>query len=108
MATQGIVTIKHDDKVVMKFVVGCDGMKASLLAKKLRESGEIPSLEAAYDLAEASGFGCKSCLVVMGERREVFKKDENLDPRYRHTFDQARFNPRWEDGTADYIIVLDL
>lgn len=108
MATQGVVTIKHDDKVVMKFVAGCDGMKAPLLARRLRESGEVPSLEAAYDLATKVGFGSESCLVVMDETREVFRGDEDLGPLYRQTFDQAEFNPRWEYGTADYIIVVDL
>jgi hypothetical protein len=109
MATQGLVTIVHQGNVVMKFVAGCDGMKASKLAKVLREMAAVPdTLKAAHDLALKLGFGCQNCLVVMNERRARCCGSDRLTRLYRKTFVQPKFNPRWEQGTADHVVVINL
>ena len=110
MATQGIVSITHNGKVVMKFIVGCNGMNAASLVKVLKKDGKIPkSLWDAYILAKRVGFGCPRCLVVMNKsRREFYGSEKRLDRLYRKTFNQPRFNPRWKHGIADHVKVIEL
>ncbi|MDO8482664.1 MAG: hypothetical protein Q7S86_02500 [bacterium] len=107
--TQGLVTIMHGGKVVMKIVAGCDGMNARKVANAIRKLGRIPSLKNAYEIAEKVEFGSAESLVVMGEKRsKLGGSKERLGPLYRKTFSQPRFNPRWKRGTADHIVVIDL
>jgi hypothetical protein len=108
MATQGLVTVRRKGKVALKIVAGCNGMQAAMLARKLRAKKEVPTLKEAYDLAVSTKFGSGECLVVINETGELYKGDEEVGPLYRETFDQPRFNPRWKQGTADHIILVDL
>lgn len=109
MATQGLVTVTKGGQVLMKFIAGSDGDAAVDLAAAIREWREPPSpLSNAYDIALAHGFGTKESLVVMNREDVEFRGDEDLDKRYRETFDQPRFNPRWDVGTADYVEVVEL
>ncbi len=109
MATQGIVTIVHDGEVVMKFIVGCDGMNAGKLARALKKKGIVPKLAEAYNLARELDFGSPTSLVIMGEKRSKFDGCIGRLPRlYRQTFSQPRFNPRWKYGTASHVKVVEL
>ena len=109
MATQGIVTIVRDEKVVMKFIAGCDGMSAGKLARALKKRGTVPKLSEAYNLSRELNFGSPKSLVVMGEKRSKFDRSiGRLPVLYRRTFSQPRFNPRWKDGTADHVKVVEL
>lgn len=107
MSTQGLVTISDDRGVVAKIIAGCDGMEAAKIAAAVRNahtaSPEPFTAAQLLQLASAHGFGCKSCLIVM-TRNEVAGEygEEELDPRYRATFDQPLFNPRWESGQVEY------
>ncbi len=105
MATQGIVTITQDDKVKLKIVAGCNGMKAPNVVGLLMGMKKIPSAVEAYRLAREAGFGSPE-VVVLDEKDAYHNTGEDLHPRYRATFDQPEFNPRWEQGIADYVEVL--
>ncbi len=108
MATQGLVTIKSGDKVLMKVVVGCDGCNANALAETLKAMWPVTA-ERVYNEATESGFGCNDCLVVITETEVVFKgDDEELSPLYKGTLQNPHFNPRWERGTADYTVIADV
>lgn len=108
MATQGIVSMVRDGEVVLKFVAGCDGMKAEHLANILRVGGVVPSLEQAYELATAVGFGSTDSLVVLDPTDYLYKGYDEVGRLYRSTFNDPNFNPRWKRGTADYTEVVDL
>lgn len=105
--TNGIVSITRNGKTVFKVVAGCDGYNAPKLAQAIRETGPS-TLDQVYDLALDCDFGCKECLVVIGECGERYEGDEPLGPLYRSTFADPRFNPRWERGTAAYVEVIEI
>jgi hypothetical protein len=120
MATQGLVSIVSDNKVLMKIVCGCDGYNAPKLATELKRLSFPMDGKKAYHLARQFGFGCDKCLYIITET-SIFGKDEddcevkdleqlgNFDsPLYRSTFNKAKFNPRWKIGTADYTIVINV
>lgn len=112
MATQGIVSVLVNGRVVCKAIAGCGGMEAPYLAsliaqERLVDPGEI------HDLATRVGFGCRACLVVRGEDgrwtpSHAVGSGPLTDERYARTFGDSRFNPRWERGAADYVEIVEL
>jgi len=103
--TQGLISVTHNDEVVMKIVVGCNGYHFKKVVKQLK--GEWPvSLERAYEIALENDFGSENCLVVMDGNSEIFKGDEDHSPLYRETFADPNFNPRWECGLTDKFEIL--
>lgn len=101
--TPGIISVTKDGKVVVKIIAGSDGMYALEVARDLRALGRVPTIEEAYDISKKRHLG--SCgLVVMDESREKsdFEDDGELHPRYRETFQNPRFNPRWEHGYTEF------
>lgn len=72
-----------------------------------REAGEPITAEWVKREGPALGFGCPRCLVVMDEREALGAGDE-LAPLYRQTFDDPRFNPRWQHGTAHHVEVVEI
>lgn len=107
MATQGLVTIKIKERVVMKVVAGCNGSKAKKVARQLRKVWPI-TIEEAYQLALKNSFGCVECLVVITTSNIKFEGDDKVSRLYRSTFQKERFNPRWKQGTADLIVVVSI
>lgn len=101
MATQGLVTVIDGGRVLMKVVTGSDGYNAKPVADRIRQSWPCTAQEA-YQIALDGNFGNKDSLVVMTDSEVVSKTDEDLSPRYRETFQQPQFNPRWPQGTAGY------
>ena len=53
-------------------------------------------------------FGSQACLVVLTEDGEYDNCDSELSSRYRETFSDPRFNPRWKEGTADHVRVVEV
>lgn len=114
MSTQGLVSVTCAGEVVMKLVVGCNGYQADDVAQAIRLSGERPrSVTGALALMRVHGFGCDACRVVLTRDDDNLKRDHEditLNPaaraRFRDTFDDPRFNPRWEHGTADYVEIV--
>ncbi len=106
--TQGLITIRSGGKVVMKIVAGCDGNNAQKVADQLRDSWPV-SIENAYKIALNNGLGDKDCLVIITDSDIKYEGGKNeIHSRYRETFQQPEFNPRWDHGTADFIIVVDV
>jgi hypothetical protein len=107
MATQGIVSVREHGEVVMKVVAGCDGYNAPIVAELLEEEWPVTP-ERAYEIAFREGLGDTRSLVVLTLGQTVYNGDEDIDPRYHETFADPNFNPRWENGTADFTEVIDV
>jgi hypothetical protein len=107
MATQGIVTVRDKGSVVMKVVAGCNGQNAQKVAEVLQRFWPI-DIEEAYKIARENGFGCTDCLVVITESDIKHCSGDEIPTRYRETFQQLEFNPRWDHGTAAYTLVIDI
>lgn len=105
MATQGLISVVKNRKVVMKIVAGCDGYNAEKLAQEIKESWPI-SAQKAYDLAVQHNFGCIDDLVVLLKSKFIFEGDRDLSPLYRKTFNKPKFNPRWKCGIAAHTVVI--
>jgi len=109
MATQGVVSITKDGRVQIKIVVGCDGYRAPAVAKQLQLRGAVPDAAEAYNIAQKIGFGCERCRVVLSDSDTITEDDpDELGPLYRSTFDDPKFNPRWEQGIAAHTEIVEL
>ena len=113
MATQGVLSVRRNGQVVLKCIAGIDGGKAYKLADQLldlmQDAGwELPSLQDVYALALSVGFGTAEDLVVMNRRDVYHETGGPLPVPYRHTFNRSRFNPRWKDGTAGHVVVINI
>jgi hypothetical protein len=91
----------------MKVVAGSNGHNAQKLADWLKAFWPVDAARA-YTLAQEAGFGERRSLVVITKTEVVFRGDEDIHSYYRETFDQPEFNPRWEQGAADYVVVVDV
>ena len=96
MATQGMVSVVKDRKVVLKAVCGCSGYNVDKVAQAIIEEN-IATIQALYDKAQQLRFGCESCRVVMDESEIVYTGGD-VNPLYRDTFHAPLFNPRWNEG----------
>lgn len=107
MATQGIISIVKENKVIFKCVAGCNGMNATKTANELKKLKE-PILEQVYDICLKNGFGCKDCLIVQSENTYKGADNEDDFPElYKTKFQDAQFNPRWECGIASHVEVIE-
>ena len=107
MATQGLVSVTQGGETIIKIVAGCDGYNASELANKIKAMKQV-AVQSAYNTAKKVGFGCDDCLVVVGEDTILYKGEGKLHARYRKTFSDPMFNPRWEHGTADHTEIVEI
>lgn len=106
--TQGLVTILRSGKVVMKAVAGCEGYEGAKLTDAV-VSGRIPlTLDAVYGEARRIGFGSPDDLVVWTADDDLRAFSDDLPPLYRPTFNQPRFNPRWESGFVYHLWVVEM
>jgi hypothetical protein len=107
MATQGIISIVQDDKVLFKLVAGCNGMTAEKTANAIRKmKHEDMNVVSLYDIGMKHDFGCKDCLVVQSEMTYKAAEDEELSKLYFEKFQNAEFNPRWECGIASHVEIV--
>lgn len=106
MATQGLVSVVHRGEVKIKIIAGCNGYKAKYLASQIRKMGRIPTLDEAFKLAQACEFGSPENLVVLDSKHSKKTGRGRLKGRYRETFRNPHFNPRWDRGTADHVFVV--
>ena len=98
MATHGMVTVVDGNgKVLVKAICGCNGSKSGELAEYIREN-RTSDVEEIYKAAVDLDFGCGNCLVVMDAKVIKFDGEDGIDKRYRETFEDPYFNPRWECG----------
>lgn len=117
MATQAVVSIvDKEDKTIIKAVCGCNGYNAAKLAEVISDifhkTKKVITAQEVYDQAIRLSFGCSNCLVAMDNKNIISEIDEifeeNIPSLYRKTFDNPKFNPRWEQGTADHTIIIKL
>lgn len=105
--TQGIVSFISRGKVLLKIIVGSNGMNAKVVADIIEKAWPITAQEA-YDIAIKNKFGCTDCLVVMTDLETIYNDEETLSNLYREKFSIPEFNPRWVKGTADYVIIVSV
>jgi len=107
MATQGIISIIKENKVIFKCVAGCNGMTATKTANELKKLKE-PTLEQVYEICLKNNFGCNDCLIVQSENTYKSADDEDeISELYKTKFQDAQFNPRWEYGIASIVEVIE-
>ena len=107
MATNGIISIIKGGKVLFKCVAGCDGMEAAKTAAELKTIAN-PTLEKVYEICVKNQFGCDNCLIVQSKDDFLPKFEDELQPLYIEKFEDAKFNPRWMNGTAAYTEIIEL
>ena len=107
MGTQAVVSLTVRDEVLVKVIAGCDGARARELGQVITNL-KVFDRDSIFDAARRVGLGCHQCLVVMDQDDVRYDGDEPLDELYRNTFDDPNFNPRWESGLADIVLVLDV
>jgi len=107
MATQGLVSVREEGRVVMKLVAGIDGYNASIVAEDIRTQWPLDAQDA-YDIAIQRNFGTVRDLVVVTLGETVFKGDDDVGRLYLNTFQDPEFNPRWESGRVDHCEVVDV
>lgn len=113
MSTQGILSIVQGGRVKAKIVAGCNGMNMPKLAKHLRKHPETDPFKL-VKLCQRFRVCCDRCLIIQSSpidftlpENEEFEPGPDLD-RYKRTFQDPKFNPRWDHGTAAYTEIVDL
>lgn len=103
MANQGMVTFTSNGNVVMKVVVGFEGMLAKKVAERLKSEWPLTAKEA-WTIASEERFGNYETLVVVTEDEMFYegKIMKNELTFYRKTFHKPDFNPRMDNGETDY------
>jgi len=111
MTTQAMVSLTKDSKTFIKVIVGCDGYRAENVAKEIIQYVLLggKDIEDIYKIAEEIEFGCKDCLVVMNNDDIIYKGNDELSfEKYKETFEDPQFNPRWEHGTTEYLYIIPM
>jgi len=109
MATQGILSIVRNNKVVAKIVAGSDGYNIPALAKSLRKNPTVDPDEL-MERAREHGLSGNS-LIVQSSPDDWICDGEDTDELpelYRDKFFDPRFNPRWAAGTAEYMEIVEI
>ena len=107
MVNQGLVTVMCRGQVAMKLIAGSNGDRAQELASKL-EACWPTTILSAFKLASQIGFGSKHDLVVVTPDAIRAEHPERLSVLYFQTLADPHFNPRWEKGTADHFIKIEV
>jgi hypothetical protein len=107
MATNAVISfVNEKKKTIVKIVVGSNGGEyANFVAELEEEDLDIgdDNLENILELA----IDYFDHVVVMSEKRHVSEdREEELHPRWRETFSDPWFNPRWEAGIASFVYVI--
>lgn len=107
MATQALLTVKKNNEIQYKVIVGSQGMSLPYMKAFVIENPEA-DLQEVYEKAKEL-FG-EDSTVVQGSPDEIIYMDEVDDARglYKDKFYDEAFNPRWEHGTADCSSILNL
>lgn len=105
--TNGIVSVTKKGKVILKAIAGCNGDNARKLADEIRSKNMATASEI-YDAAQKVDFGCDDCLVVMTKEDVIYDRTGELHQRYLETFANPSFNPRWKNGTAEYVEIVEI
>lgn len=107
MSTNGVVSIVKDGSTIVKAIAGCNGYNADYLLFAINaalDEGIPLSAENVHTLAFQKKFGCPECLVVMDNIETI--APEAVPDVFRETFDKPRHNPRFPDGQAEYVTIV--
>jgi hypothetical protein len=110
MGTQGVLSlVDKKGETVIKVVVGRDGQLLDALMGTIQKD-KLTTVEQIHVAAMKQGFGCGHDLVIMNKMQAIVMGSDGkaMGPLYRSTFHDPRFNPRWEHGTADHVLVANL
>lgn len=108
MATQGILSIVIDGKVIAKAVVGADGYEMPAIAADVRKHNVTTAREL-LDLCHEHGLGGESLIVQSSPEEWIGDcTDDELPDIYAEKFHDPIFNPRWHYGSADYVEVVEM
>lgn len=109
MATQGVLSITKNGKTAIKVVCGNNGFNIPKLADHIRTLKKVTP-ELVFGMAKELAIGSEESLVVQYSPCNYLADpdmDEISDLYCKH-FSDPRFNPRWNNGTADFIEVIEL
>lgn len=108
MATQGILSIIIEGKVVAKAIVGANGYAMPRIADDVRKNN-VTTAQGLLELCHAHGLSGESLIVQSAPDVWVGDCTEGeLPAMYAEKFDDPTFNPRWSYGTAAYTEVVDM
>jgi hypothetical protein len=107
MSTQAVLSVLKDDIVQYKVIAGAQGMSIPYMKKFAMENPDA-TLEEVHEKAKEL-FG-EDSTVTQGSPDTLLYMDEIDSARglFKSKFYNAEFNPRWEQGTADCMDVLNL
>ena len=112
MATQGMLVVTRGSTVKAKIICGSNGFNVDALAVYIRQilvEDRVPTVLEMLNAASLAEFGSDHDLVVMTESEAVWAGgDIILNPRYRDTFADPNFNPRWANGLVPNLRVLEI
>lgn len=116
MATQGVLSVVVDGKVKVKVTIGHDGHELDKLVPWLKyhiTKDKSPNIGLIIFTANQVLDGNTDWMVVSDDEKDVCVYPDGQDelplhPRYRSTFNKPDFNPQWEQGTADYVKVIEI
>lgn len=108
MATQGVLSVIQKGSVIVKLVTGSDGYQLPKLAEIVLEKRLINPSDI-YIEAEKLEIGSVGSLYVLYTESRFLTTGYDVPPQsYFDTFSNPTWNPRWEDGTADFVLTVDL
>lgn len=108
MATQGVLSVTVDGRVVAKLVTGSDGYQLPKLARIVREKW-LTDIIGIYVEAKQLKVGSMGSLYVFDANGNyVTNADDELPDKYLETFTFPQNNPRWDRGTEEYTEVVEL
>ncbi len=104
--TQGLVSfVTQKGDVLMKIVAGSNGMKAQSVADIIKDEWPVTP-ERAKEISEEEHFGSEDDLVIMTDSQILAEDPASLGSLYAETFENPNFNPRWEKGILDHVVVV--
>ena len=108
MATQGILSIVIEGKVIAKAIVGSNGFAMPRIADDVRKN-KVTTAQELLDLCHAHGLKGESLIVQSAPDAWIGDcTEDELPALYAEKFNEPRFNPRWSHGTAAYTEVVDM
>lgn len=110
MGTQATLAIVQNGQVIRKIVAGCEGYNMTKLKRALETKLELDPRKL-VSLCSDLSIGCANCLLIQISAEQAFTplEEEMAVPNalYSRTFSDPKFNPRWENGTAPYSLIVE-
>lgn len=110
MATQGVLSIVVNGKVILKLVTGSNGYDIPKIAEEVKRK-RIVNIEDLKALCYEMDF-TPPYLTIQSSPTDFWciEEDTNLEDLnelFEIKFNEPEFNPRWSCGLADYVEVVE-